>query len=468
MIPTLQLGQFGRSNSGALTPQPNFSNVVLLIHGDSFPLIDSSLSKKGIAQPSPTTGTNHVELDTASKKYGAGSVKFVGSDFDSGTEVVKLAPSADWALGTVWCLEAWVNTTAGNICRIFDTRVAVNTGCVAFLVDTSNQVVVQVGATAYGQSSPAATVVPGTWTHVAVTCDGTNVRTFVRGILATTTAAAPNISTTANMALIGNNYLFTSGSTAMSLDDLRITKGEAVYTAAFTPPTSAHPDTGIVIEAAPTATYANVKLLLHGDGADASTTFTDNGSGAKTVTVFGNAQIDTAQSVFGGASILLDGTGDYATVPDHADWDFGTGDFTLECWARIHATPAVTFSIVTCYTSSTVGWSIYVTSGRVPAWNATGDAADITARTALTLDGWNHVAVCKISGVLYIYVDGQLENIILDTQTTDCAGALYVGRLTTISTARDWNGHLDDVRVTKGQGVYPRSFLVPAAAFPNS
>ena len=45
------------------------------------------------------------------------------------------------------------------------------------------------------------------------------------------------------------------------------------------------------------------------------------------------AQISTAQSKFGGASLLLDGTGDYLTIADSNDWDFPS-DFTVELWFR--------------------------------------------------------------------------------------------------------------------------------------
>ena len=72
--------------------------------------------------------------------------------------------------------------------------------------------------------------------------------------------------------------------------------------------------------------------LLHFNGADASTTFIDESG--KTWTASGNAQIDTAQSKFGGASGLFDGTGDSITTPDHADFDVGSGDFTVDFWMR--------------------------------------------------------------------------------------------------------------------------------------
>ena len=79
------------------------------------------------------------------------------------------------------------------------------------------------------------------------------------------------------------------------------------------------------------------KVLLQFNGADASTTITDVNAGgsAHTWTANGNAQIDTAQSKFGGASLLCDGTGDYVTTPDHADFTLGSSDFTIDCWFQV-------------------------------------------------------------------------------------------------------------------------------------
>ena len=60
---------------------------------------------------------------------------------------------------------------------------------------------------------------------------------------------------------------------------------------------------------------------------------------AKIVTANGNARITTGQSEFGGASGLFDGSGDYLSTPDSADWYFGTGDFTIDFWVRFNALP---------------------------------------------------------------------------------------------------------------------------------
>jgi hypothetical protein len=78
--------------------------------------------------------------------------------------------------------------------------------------------------------------------------------------------------------------------------------------------------------------FANVSLLLYGNGINGSTSIIDSSPSPKTVTAFGNAQISTAQSKFGGSSIAFDGTGDYLTVPDNDNFALGNGNFTIECW----------------------------------------------------------------------------------------------------------------------------------------
>ena len=84
-----------------------------------------------------------------------------------------------------------------------------------------------------------------------------------------------------------------------------------------------------------TSVDAYTKLLLHMNGDDASTTFTDDGDTVHTVTANGNAQIDTSEKKFGTGAGLFDGTGDYITIPDHADGYMGTGEVTLDLRIRI-------------------------------------------------------------------------------------------------------------------------------------
>jgi len=80
-------------------------------------------------------------------------------------------------------------------------------------------------------------------------------------------------------------------------------------------------------------TGPNTVSLLHFNGANGSTTITDERG--KAWTAQGNAQISTAAPIFVGPSLLLDGAGDWVqTTSGLTDFAFGTGDFVVECRFR--------------------------------------------------------------------------------------------------------------------------------------
>ena len=95
--------------------------------------------------------------------------------------------------------------------------------------------------------------------------------------------------------------------------------------------------------------FDKVSLLLHGDGTNGSTTIVDSSSSPKAVTAVGNAQISTAQSKFGGASLAFDGNGDQLTA---LNVDANNTDLTIECWLRLNSYPTPT-GIIACTYSGT-------------------------------------------------------------------------------------------------------------------
>jgi len=217
--------------------------------------------------------------------------------------------------------------------------------------------------------------------------------------------------------------------------------------------------------------YNDVGLLLHFDGTDGSTTFTDDSSNGLTVTAHGNAQVDTAQSKFGGASLLLDGTGDYLTVADNAALDLGSGDFTIEAWIR----PASLASKFPIYSQDgdvlgAAPVSIYVdTDGSVvleqDAWPTV-----ISSSGAVVVNAWQHVALVRdYWGDVSVYVDGISRGL-------SGAGGAYtsteghnIGALLVYGSFTDYaDGHIDDLRITPGVERYTGNFTPPTAAFPNS
>jgi len=219
------------------------------------------------------------------------------------------------------------------------------------------------------------------------------------------------------------------------------------------------------------------KILLHMDGTDASTTFTDDNSGgsAHSWTANGNAQIDTADSHFGGASGLFDGTGDYVTANDHADFTLGSGDFTIDFWFKCVGAGGSALRIAgqcnNTATAATTSFAILRTSGNV-IQASVSDGASLTTVTGTTQftnalnTGWHHVAFVRTSNVLKLFIDGTQEgsNTAFSATVQDSANQISVGR-NGEQTGNEWNGWLDEFRMSVGIARWTAAFTSPQKAY---
>lgn len=212
--------------------------------------------------------------------------------------------------------------------------------------------------------------------------------------------------------------------------------------------------------------WANVVSLLHFDGADGSTTFTDQTG--KTWTANDNAQIDTAQYKFGGASGLFDGSGDYIGASASSDWAFGTGDFTVELFARFYS-HTKTMTLAGNYVSGGVhGWSFQRRSDTNTIRFGYGDTALIDVSWTPTDGVWYHLAVCRAGTSLRIFVDGtQIGSTVTNGTDISNTSGLNIGRLAGLG-IQYFNGHVDEARITKGVARYTANFTPPSAPFPDS
>lgn len=148
---------------------------------------------------------------------------------------------------------------------------------------------------------------------------------------------------------------------------------------------------------------AFTELLLHMDGVDASTSFPDASSNGLSVTVGGNAQVDTAQSKFGGASALFDGTGDYIKTPASAALNMGTGNFTIDFWVR--ATTTASDPVLFKIDSGTASNGLAIAAGKLQWWKD-GVGAIVTGATSLSTNTWHHVAIVRSGSTLTAYLNG--------------------------------------------------------------
>ena len=224
--------------------------------------------------------------------------------------------------------------------------------------------------------------------------------------------------------------------------------------------------------------FSSVSLLLHMDGSNGSTTFTDNSSNALTVTANGNAQISTAQSKFGGASALFDGTGDWLSSSTNTALDLAGGDFTVEAYIYLSALAAPNndssrVCTVAAYGSGTVntGYSFYINqTNNSLNFFATGTGNGASASYTFALSTWYHIAATRSGTTSRLFVDGALLTLSTNTFQNNSAptGTLRIGseRLFT-GYNHDLNGYIDDLRITKGIARYTAAFTPPTAPFPN-
>lgn len=213
--------------------------------------------------------------------------------------------------------------------------------------------------------------------------------------------------------------------------------------------------------------FSTVSLLLHGDGANGSTTIVDSSPRPKTVTAVGNAQISTAQSKFGGSSIALDASGDYLRLDGSSDFAFGTGEWTIEFFYYASGTSKFFEAL---FDTRASGQSL---SNGIAIYHG-GNASTITCDTGgtgvsitgFTLGQWHHVAFSKVGTNLRAFLNGvqsgptvtHTANIIVN------ANRPVIGANLVLNAAL--NGFLDEFRITAA-GRYAANFTPPTAPFPD-
>lgn len=212
----------------------------------------------------------------------------------------------------------------------------------------------------------------------------------------------------------------------------------------------------------PDAYAKYVTLLLKGDGSNGTNnnTFLDSSTNNHTITRTGTG----TQGSFGPYSSFYSpyfagGTTQYMLTNASSDFTMGTGDFTFEFWWFQTATNTGVGILSTISAGGALG--VQFCGEGVYVGGNTGGSYDSFLYTT-PLNQWNHMALVRISGVCYAYVNGVLaasgactRNL---TNTQMVLGTSYVNNFTFPST-----GYVSCVRVVKGLGVYTGNFTVPTS-----
>ena len=203
-------------------------------------------------------------------------------------------------------------------------------------------------------------------------------------------------------------------------------------------------------------------VLLHFDGANNSTVFTDSSPFNQTVSVVtGTPKISTDMSKFGGSSLYLDGSSSIK-IPNNANLNLGTGVFTIEFWFYLLSLPISEGEAMFLqkFGSPRQQISIY-SSGELSSGFLYGT---LTSTTVITTGAWYHVAVVRETTNFTIkqYINGVHDGTLNLTGSVDNAGDLTIG--SGFSGSNRITGYIDEFRIRK-EAVYTTNFTPPTAPF---
>ena len=389
--------------------------------------------------------------------------------FDGTGDYLTLASNAAFTFGTGdFTIEAWVYNTNSSTGRfvLYSTNSPGTSGGLTIFQESTSLIYFRIdGGNDLTTTAPSINA----WNHIAVTRASGTVRIFVNGILNTSATRAQDV--TQNTPYIGD---FPTGSYSLNgcMSNLRVLKGTALYTAAFTPPT------------APLTNITNTSLLTC-----QSSTFIDNSTNAFTITATGNVQpvtsptpfpanVDTttlnsaySTSLIGGSG-YFDGTGDYLTytTPSSVVRDWWVNDFTLEAWIYPTTLTGWDYLDVVNRLPSAIGnasatntnnfWSFGpINTGAVRLYYYNGAAVLVTSTETVKVNQWNHIAFTKNSAGIRIFVNGvgTTATAVSGTPQSGNTYPLIVGQINSASC----NGYIAGTRIVNGTALYTSSFAPP-------
>jgi hypothetical protein len=151
------------------------------------------------------------------------------------------------------------------------------------------------------------------------------------------------------------------------------------------------------------AHYTSVSSLLHMDGANGSTTFTD--VKGLTWSVTGSAAtIVTAQNVYGGASAQF-GSGSRITTATTAGFGFGTGDFTIEFRMRPTTLASAYRGIFDMrVVDGTMAPNMHIANNTLVYRE--GNSVRITSAGLISVDTWYAVALTRVGTSVKMWLNG--------------------------------------------------------------
>ena len=435
------------------TPLTAITNTSLLTC-QSNRFVDNSTNNFTITR----NGDTSVQAFSPFAPTAAYSASTVGGSgyFDGSGDYLSVANNSAFNLGTnSFCIDGWFYPTTTNATQlVFNKWGTVSDTQSMFQIGRiSSTFYAQLKTTGGYVTLSTSTWIPNAWNHFAVVRSGSTISAYLNGARFGTDTTNPTLNSGTDTMTIGSKQAqdyFTG-----YITDCRIVNGSAIYD-----PTQ----TTITVPTAPTTAVTNTAFL----SSNTNGGITDATAKNDLETV-GNAQISTTQSKFGGSSMLFDGTGDWLAAADSRNFDLGSGDWTIEGWLYINTAKNYNGWYGKRQTSL-YGLTLQIDSSGVLSISAstTGSSwalAGASLGSGYSTGAWMHVAVTRFGTTITGWRNG------ISTGTQTLSGSIFpaTGYAATIGSAndtgQDFNGYIDDFRITKGIARYTSNFTPPTSAF---
>jgi hypothetical protein len=450
--------------------------------------------------------------------------------FNAGSTQYLTLPSGnnDLAFGTSsFTIECWVNYSVNGIIYSTSTDQGdwknIGTGYFALYASGDNAYIPTSGT--QSAFTPLVTTPTNQWCHIAYVKSGNTLTMYLNGVyngqgtdvnstLGNASSGVPGISKF-DMYSGGRGYM------TGYIQDYRIYKGFAKYTANFTPPqpicgftTDISTQPGFTTTTATGATltstvglgststlafdatrnYAGVTSITSSSGittlpdayaqnlvlalplaniTGVGNSFTNDrntqirsislvgGGTAKTITNTGVSTVAISTSKwYGNTANFVSASSQYLTAGTSTDYVFGTGDFTVECWAYFNSLQAEN-ALVSMHNGDS-NWVIKATSSNLLIYTG---STNVTGSLAISTGKWYHFAVTRQSSTLKLWINGNNDTSATVTNNYTISNTLYIGAQQNNPAATYLNGYLQDVKIYNGLAKYTTNFTPPPPMF---
>jgi hypothetical protein len=192
--------------------------------------------------------------------------------------------------------------------------------------------------------------------------------------------------------------------------------------------------------------------------------YIDKSANPKTLTISGNTSWNTSVKKFYDGSAFFDGSSFFSISPTN-DFAFGTGDFTIESWVYFTATGFKDIFSTGIYGQNQLSFRknafsqlIQISPGSEQLeiyYNQTIIASGGTFQ----LNRWYHVAVTRQSGIVRLFIDGNVVAVNSSFNGNIQANAPRIGSVS--GNGFPMSGYIQDLKVYKGVAKYTDTFIVP-------